>query len=410
MRLVSLLCVGLLSLQVSCGQTNKEVVVGFVEGLSGPFANIGEVALRHLHLEVDAVNRRGNLPDGIRMKVIPFDNKTNPQEALLVFRSALDAGVDYVFQGNSSSVAIALTGAIAKHNRRNPEHPVLFMNYAALDPALTNEHCEKSHFRFDADVNMKMAALTEYIAVRKDIDSVYLINQDYSYGHAVSAAARSMLEVKRPNPRIVGDDLHPIGRVKDFSPYIAKIKASGAQAIVTGNWGSDLTLLIKSARQMGVDVDFFTFNVGMTGGVTTIGESGVERVHQVTNWHANINEATQENAKLYRVKYPDVFEDAYYGSIRRAVRMLEKAMIESGTHNPEVVGRALRDMEFADDAGLVSMRADNHQLLLPLFVSKLVKIAGKNDLVDIEHTGLGFETLAEIPAEKTRMTTTCQFE
>jgi branched-chain amino acid transport system substrate-binding protein len=148
----------------------------------------------------------------------------------------------------------------------------------------------------------------------------------------------------------------------------------------------------------------------MTGGVTTIGESGVERVHQVTNWHANINEATQENAKLYRVKYPDVFEDAYYGSIRRAVRMLEKAMIESGTHNPELVGRALRDMEFADDAGLVSMRADNHQLLLPLFVSKLVKIAGKNDLVDIEHTGLGFETLAEIPAEKTRMTTTCQFE
>ena len=328
MRLVSLFCVGLLSLQVSCGQTNKEVVIGFVEGLSGPFANIGEVALRHLHLEVDAVNRRGNLPDGIRMKVIPFDNKTNPQEALLVFRSALDAGVDYVFQGNSSSVAIALTGAIAKHNRRNPEHPVLFMNYAALDPALTNEHCEKSHFRFDADVNMKMAALTEYIAVRKDIDSVYLINQDYSYGHAVSAAARSMLEVKRPNLRIVGDDLHPIGRVKDFSPYIAKIKASGAQAIVTGNWGSDLTLLIKSARQMGVDVDFFTFNVGMTGGVTTIGESGVERVHQVTNWHANINEATQENAKLYRVKYPDVFEDAYYGSIRRAVRMLEKAMIE----------------------------------------------------------------------------------
>ena len=410
MRLVSLLCVGLLSLQVSCGQTNKEVVIGFVEGLSGPFANIGEVALRHLHLEVDAVNRRGNLPDGIRMKVIPFDNKTNPQEALLVFRSALDAGVDYVFQGNSSSVAIALTGAIAKHNRRNPEHPVLFMNYAALDPALTNEHCEKSHFRFDADVNMKMAALTEYIAVRKDIDSVYLINQDYSYGHAVSAAARSMLEVKRPNLRIVGDDLHPIGRVKDFSPYIAKIKASGAQAIVTGNWGSDLTLLIKSARQMGVDVDFFTFNVGMTGGVTTIGVPGVERVHQVTNWHANINEATQENAKLYRVKYPDVFEDAYYGSIRRAVRMLEKAMIESGTHNPEVVGRALRDMEFADDAGLVSMRADNHQLLLPLFVSKLVKIAGKNDLVDIENTGLGFETLAEIPAEKTRMTTTCQFD
>ncbi|MDA1331242.1 MAG: ABC transporter substrate-binding protein [Proteobacteria bacterium] len=260
-----------MGLQVSCGQTNNEVSIGFVEGLSGSFANIGEVAPRHLQLEVDDVNRRGNLPGGIRIKVLPFDNKTNPQEALLVFRSALDAGVDYVLQGNSSSVAIALSGGIAKHDRRNPDHPVLFMNYAALDPALTNEYCEKSHFRFDADVNMKMAALTEYIAVRKDIDSVYLINQDYSYGQAVSAAARSMLASKRPDLRIVRDDLHPIGRVKDFSPYIAKIKASGARAIVTGNWGSNLTLLIKSARQMGVDVDFFTFNVGMTGGVTSIG-------------------------------------------------------------------------------------------------------------------------------------------
>ena len=147
-----------------------------MEGLSGPFANIGEVALRHLELEVEAANRRGSLPDGMRITVLPFDNKTNPQEALLAFRSALDVGVDYVFQGNSSSVATALTDAIAKHNRRNPSHPVLFINYAALDPALTNEHCKRSHFRFDADVDMKMAALTEYIAVREDIESVYLLS------------------------------------------------------------------------------------------------------------------------------------------------------------------------------------------------------------------------------------------
>ena len=178
MRFLYLVFSLILCCQVSCSETSKEIKIGFVEGLSGPFANIGEVALRHLELEVEAVNRRGSLPDGMRITVLPFDNKTNPQEALLAFRSALDVGVDYVFQGNSSSVATALTDAIAKHNRRNPSHPVLFINYAALDPALTNEHCKRSHFRFDADVDMKMAALTEYIAVREDIESVYLINQD----------------------------------------------------------------------------------------------------------------------------------------------------------------------------------------------------------------------------------------
>jgi len=410
MRFLYLVFSLILCCQVSCSETSKEIKIGFVEGLSGPFANIGEVALRHLELEVEAVNRRGSLPDGMRITVLPFDNKTNPQEALLAFRSALDVGVDYVFQGNSSSVATALTDAIAKHNRRNPSHPVLFINYAALDPALTNEHCKRSHFRFDADVDMKMAALTEYIAVREDIESVYLINQDYSYGQAVAGAARSMLKRKRPDLSIVGDDLHPIGRVKDFSPYIAKIKSSGAQAIVTGNWGSDLTLLIKSARQMGVDVDFFTFNVGMTGGVSTIGEAGIERVHQITNWHANINELTRNNAALYRNQHPDVFEDAYYGSVRRAVRMLEKAMIESGSADPVSVGSALRNMSLTDDTGLVSMRGDNHQLLQPLFVSKLVRVSPENGLIGVENSGLGFKTVAEIPAEKTRMPTTCQFE
>ncbi|MDC1311942.1 branched-chain amino acid ABC transporter substrate-binding protein [Burkholderiales bacterium] len=410
MRSLYLLFIAVFCALVSCSDTNDEVVIGYVEGLSGPFANIGEVALRHLELEVEAVNRSGNLPGSVRMRILPFDNKTNPQEALLAFRAALDAGVDYVFQGNSSSVATALTDAIAKHNRRNPSNPVIFMNYAALDPALTNEHCEQSHFRFDADVNMKMAALTEYIAVREDIESVYLINQDYSYGQAVATSARSMLKQKRPDLRIAGDDLHPIGRIKDFSPYVAKIKSSGAQAIVTGNWGSDLTLLIKSARQMGVDIDFFTFNVGMTGGVSTIGEAGIERVYQITNWHANINEQTKNNANLYRSRYPDVFEDAYYGSVRRAVRMLEKAMIESDSTSPADVGRALKNMSLTDDTGLVSMREDNHQLLQPLFVSKLVRISAENGLIGVEDVGLGFETVAEIYAEKTRMPTTCQFE
>ena len=37
--------------------------------------------------------------------------------------------------------------------------------------------------------------------------------------------------------KVVGDELIPLGKVKDFSPYITKIKASGAQALLTGNWG-----------------------------------------------------------------------------------------------------------------------------------------------------------------------------
>ena len=151
-----------------------------------------------------------------------------------------------------------------------------FSNYAAVDPVLTNDKCNFWHFRFDADVDMKMQGLTNAMAARKSIKKVYLINQDYSFGQGVSKAAREMLAAKRPDVQIVGDDLHPLGKVKDFSPYVAKIKASGADSVITGNWGNDMLLLVKAGKDAGLNVDYFTYYSGGLGLPETIGEAGVE--------------------------------------------------------------------------------------------------------------------------------------
>jgi branched-chain amino acid transport system substrate-binding protein len=67
---------------------------------------------------------------------------------------------------------------------------------------------------------MKMEALTTWMATNPKIKKVYLINQDSSFGQAVRKAAREMLNRKRPDIEIVGDDLHPLGKVTDFSPYV----------------------------------------------------------------------------------------------------------------------------------------------------------------------------------------------
>ena len=75
----------------------------------------------------------------------------------------------------------------------------------------------------------------------------------------MTRAAKEYLKRKRPDIEIVGDDLHPIAQVKDFSPYVAKIKASGADTVITGNWGSDLSLLIKAAKDAGLTANFYTY-------------------------------------------------------------------------------------------------------------------------------------------------------
>jgi branched-chain amino acid transport system substrate-binding protein len=145
--------------------------------------------------------------------------------------------VRYITQGNGSAVAGALADFVAKYNDRNPGKEVLYFNYAAVDPILTNEKCTYPHFRWDASSDIKMEALTNYMKGVPAIKKVYLINQDYSFGESVRTTARSMLKAKRPDIEIVGDEKHPLLKVTDFAPYIAKIKASGADTVITGNWG-----------------------------------------------------------------------------------------------------------------------------------------------------------------------------
>ena len=339
---------------------------------------------------------------------IPFDNKTDPRESLVQLQKAIDQGIRYVVQGNGSSVAAALIDAIDKHNARNPGEEVLFLNYAAVDPNFTNDACSFWHFRFDADADMKMAVMTDWLATQPDIQSVYILGQDYSFGHEVAEAAVEMLAEKRPDIEIVGNEVHPLGKVKDFTPYVQKIMAAGADAVITGNWGQDMSLLIKAASDAGQDVPYLTYYGGGLGAPTAMGESAVGLVKQVTEFHENV-EAPEEQVALM-----DAFEerftglDYYYQRVFNLMAMLDRAVEEGGTAEPIAVARALEGMEHETPYGTVTMREDNHQLLQPLFLSTFSAEAER----DVEGTGFGFVTdeNGTFEAEATRTETTCEME
>ncbi|WP_350297234.1 ABC transporter substrate-binding protein, partial [Limnohabitans sp. Rim8] len=266
------------TVQPTLQPTLQPIQLALIEGLSGPFANTGEAVHRNLVWAVERVNARGGVKTAAGLRALAlqrYDSKGQNEEALSVFRAALDDGAQFVLQGNSSANASALLDAINKHNEREPAKRVLFLNYSAVDPALTNEKCSFWHFRFDAHADMRMGALMQVLKQDKAVHSVYLIGQDYSFGQAVLREARQQLSLHRPDVKVVGDELHPVGRVKDFLPYAAKIKASGAQAVITGNWGNDLTLLVKAARESGYDGKFYTFYGNALGAPAALGDAGV---------------------------------------------------------------------------------------------------------------------------------------
>src|ERR1035437_8822858 len=264
-----------------CGgaaMAQETLKIGYIDPLSGGGASVGEVGLKTFQFLADEVNAKGGI-QGKKVEIVPLDNKTNPQESLIQAQKAIDAGVRYITQGNGSSVAGALADFVTKYNERNPGKEVLYFNYAAVDPILTNEKCSFWHFRWDANSDIKMEALTNYMRTVPAIKKVYLINQDYSFGESVRSMARKMLAAKRPDVQIVGDELHPLLKITDFAPYIAKIKASGADTVVTGNWGQDFALLLKASADAGLKVNWYTYYAGGTGGPTAIKQANLN--HQV---------------------------------------------------------------------------------------------------------------------------------
>ena len=390
---------------LSAAAATADLKIALIDPFSGGAASAGIAAQKHIAFYTDKINAAGGL-NGEKLEFLYYDNKVSPQESLIVLKKAIDEGARIVFQGNGSSVAHAISEAVLKHNERNPGKEVLFFNYAAIDPALTNEKCHFWHFRFDADVDMKMGALTDAVAKDKGIRKVYLINQDYSFGKAVSAAAKSMLAAKRPDVQVVGDELHPLQKVQDFSPYVAKIKASGADTVITGNWSNDMLLLFKAAKDAGLRVKWLTYYGGGLGSVPAIGKDGVGVLKHVTEYHNNVTPQLNPDELAYHKRFPDKSDELWYWRLKTTFAMLTAAANKAKSNDPVKIAKALEGMKVDTPLGPAEMRADNHQLLQPLFISTL------SDKVkhDIEGSGLGFVTDAKVDARDTAMPTTCRMQ
>jgi len=381
------------------------VKMAWIDPLSGLMAPVGNNQLKSWQFFAEKFNATN--PAGVKFEVIGMDNKLSPTESLNALKAATDQGVRYIIQGNGSSVALALVDAINKYNERNPGKEVIFLNEAAVDPDLTNSKCSFWHFRFDADTTMKMEAMTTFMKDQKDIKKVYLLNQNYSHGQQVAKYGKEYLKRKRPDIEIVGEDLHPLAQVRDFAPYIAKIKASGADSVITGNWGSDLALLVKAANEAGYNGKFFTYYTGVTGTPTALGSTGAGKVYQIAYSHYNMGGQNDAWAKEFKQKYND---DFYTGSIVRILELMSQAMAQAKSTDPIKVANAMEGMKLKSAfGGEVEMRKSDHQLQQSLYMTVWQKADAKFPYSP-ENTGMTLAPVAEYPNYVSSTPTSCQMK
>ncbi len=384
-------------------QKGETVKIAFMDPLSGPFANVGQNQLKSWQFAAERFS--GKNPAGVKFEVVGFDNKGSPQESLNTLKAAIDQGFRYVTQGNGSGAGLAILDAVAKHNERNPGKEVVYLNYAAVDPAMTNEKCDFWHFRLDADTSMKMEALTSFMKDQPKVKSVYLLNQNYSHGHQVAKFFKDRIAAKRPDVKIAGEDLHPIGQVKDFAPYVAKIKQSGADTIVTGNWGQDLTLLVKALNDAGLKIPMYTYYAGVTGTPTALAAGGDSEVYVVAYGHSNHSGELGQMTQEFKKKFND---DYYTYATYNGIQLLGAAMARAQSTNPVKVARAMEGLSVKSFGGEVQMRASDHQLQQPMFITKWQKAA--QGQYSVENTGFTFVPIKQMDPYVSSTPTSCQMK
>ena len=397
------------SLLGGAAQAQQTFKLAYIDPLSGPFASVGELMLNHVQFGVGEINAKGGVLKGTKLELLKFDSKLSAQESQTALQAAIDQGARVIVTGGSgSSVVGALVDAAAKYNERNPDKAVIVLNHSSIDPDLTGKRCNFWHFQFEANTAMKMKALSNYIKKQPDIKNVYLLNQDYAHGRQWASYGKELVGLARPDIKFVGEDLHAIGRVKDFAPYVAKVKATGADSLITGNWGQDMTLLLKAAGDAGANLRYFNHSGGsIPGTVQAVAQSKIGRLTWVAEWHPGQADSPRVEAlaKAYKTKTGAEF---LAPRIEFTPLLLAAAINKAQSLDTIKIARALEDLNFDSVVGPVRMRAEDHQLLLPQVVNTIAQVDGKTVKTGWEGTNYGFRTDAVYSGNELAQGTECK--
>lgn len=406
-RLVAVVLGGAVTINwPAAGMAVEAVKFALIEPMSGQMAVVGEGVKSQLEHIVGRLNAAGGV-NGKQFEIVPYDNKLNAQETVEAARRAIENGARYLVQGNGSGPAGALLDFVRKYNERNPGQEVLYIDYSSEDPKFTNELCSYWHFRWSPNNQIKMSALAGYVAGRDDVKKIYLINPDYSLGQDARKFAREYLAQGNPAIEIVGDDLHALAKVSDFSPYIAKIRASGADSVLTTTWGTDLSLLLKSASEASLKVNWFTYFAYGPGAPTAVAQAGLaKRVFTIQEGLANLPKADADSFETeFRKLYPG--KGFWYPRAKNAIEMVALAMKQANSERPLDVAKKLSGMRYSGSYGTIFMRPDDHQAFQDLYVSVLTPLE-QGVKFDEEASGLGLKVVRTIHVERTLLPTSCK--
>jgi branched-chain amino acid transport system substrate-binding protein len=379
------------------GAQAEPVKLAVIESLSGGQAAVGKMFLTAINYGLVKLNNEKAWPDGI--KVLEYDNQGGASEAADKVKAAINDGADIIIQGASSAIGGQITADVVKHNLRNPGKEVIYFNVGAEAMEFTGSKCHFYHFRWNGNAEIRLRAM---LVAMKDANvlgkRVYVIGQNYSWGRDVQRLVNEYAGFG--GYTVVGDVIHDVNKIQDFAPYVAKIKEADPDMVITGNWSSDLLLLMKAASDAGLKVRFASYWLDQPGNVANAGATALGH-YNVSSFNAEVNgDATARFAEDFKDKtgrYP-VFIDGHtvHGiwGLGEALKMLRPGA--DAKLNVKQLAFAMEKVRVDTSMGEVAMRAEDHQALLPLVVS----IVSTDAKYKVDGTNMGFKPVRLISGKE----------
>ena len=388
------------------------VKIALIEPMSGPYAAVGQDMLASLNFYVEQINRNGGVLNGRKLEVVPFDNAMKAEKTTELLRKAIDDGIKFVTQGAGTNHALNIIKQVDKWNSRNPGKEVIYFNHSAVSTILTNELCSFYHFRFDANADMKVAGLVSQMAKDKDVNKLYLFNQNYAFGKSIRDAGIKFISERAPHIEIVGNELiSPFGKVQDFTPYVSKIKLSNADAILTGNWGPDAYRLVNALADSGVKVKLFGPYIAQANGMQSMGKNVLfNKIIQIKefqpteqnkdNWIVEVNDNHLKTTSFT----PD------FDRMRFMLEMLTKSINNTQSLDPKKIAFELENMIGRGAYGPVEMRKEDHQIHFDMIVTEITNDNGKTIKYKDKDFEVSFNELGKIEKKDITLKTSCNMK
>jgi len=374
---------------LACAATQAAPLkIALVETLSGPAAPTGQLFRISLRYSLDIINASGGW-NGEPVQLMEYDNQGGPAGAADKVKAAIADGAHMIVQGAASSVAGQITEDVRKHNLRNPGKEVVFLNVGGEANEFVGEKCHYFHVRFSPYATLRMKALMGVMRAEKVMgDEVFAMNQNYSWGQDIEKA--TIEYGPSMGYKVVDKVLHDLNKVQDFSPYVAKIAASKADTVVTGNWGNDLLLLMKAAKSAGLKARFATTFLDQPGNIGNAGETALGH-YVVHSFNAEAAGAAGEkyvnDIKAKTGQAPTFVMPHTINGMRLVGEALKATKAEAGNFSARAFIPALMAAKASTPLGDISIRAADHQVILPMVVS----VVSKDAKYKVDGTDMGFK-------------------